>query len=134
MSEEVKVIGIDTNILVRIITRDDEKQYKIALDYVSNSSTPFVINHIVICELVWVLESAYKYDKKQIIKALECILKVKQFFILEKNSVRSALKLYAETTIDFSDALIGYVNKEEGCEFTITFDKATSKTSIYKLL
>ena len=134
MSEEVKVIGIDTNILVRIITRDDEKQSQIALDYVSNSSTPFVINHIVICELVWVLESAYKYDKKQIIKALECILKVKQFLILEKNSVRSALKLYAETTIDFSDALIGYVNKEEGCEFTITFDKATSKTTIYKLL
>ena len=93
-----------------------------------------VINHIVICELVWVLESAYKYDKKQIIKALECILKVKQFLILEKNSVRSALKLYAETTIDFSDALIGYVNKEASCEFTITFDKATSKTSIYKLL
>ena len=134
MSEEVKVIGIDTNILVRIITRDDEKQSQIALDYVSNSSTLFVINHIVISELVWVLESAYKYDKKQIIKALECILKVKQFLILEKNSVRSALKLYAETTIDFSDALIGYVNKEEGCEFTITFDKATSKTSIYKLL
>ena len=134
MSEEVKVIGIDTNILVRIITRDDEKQSQIALDYVSNNSTPFVINHIVICELVWVLESAYKYDKKQIIKALECILKVKQFLILEKNSVRSALKLYAETSIDFSDALIGYVNKEEGCEFTITFDKATSKTSIYKLL
>jgi predicted nucleic-acid-binding protein len=128
------VIGIDTNILVRIITRDDEKQSQIALDYVSNNSTPFVINHIVICELVWVLESAYKYDKKQIIKALECILKVKQFLILEKNSVRSALKLYAETSIDFSDALIGYVNKEEGCEFTITFDKATSKTSIYKLL
>lgn len=84
MSEEVKVIGIDTNILVRIITRDDEKQSQIALDYVSNSSTPFVINHIVICELVWVLESAYKYDKKQIIKALECILKVKQFFNLGK--------------------------------------------------
>ena len=36
MSEEVKVIGIDTNILVRIITRDDEKQSQIALDYVSN--------------------------------------------------------------------------------------------------
>jgi len=52
MSEEVKVIGIDTNILVRIITRDDEKQSQIALDYVSNSSTPFVMNHIVICELV----------------------------------------------------------------------------------
>ncbi len=130
----MKVIGIDTNILVRIITRDDEKQSQIALDYLSNNSTPFVINHIVICELVWVLESAYKYDKKQIIKALECILKVKQFLILEKNSVRSALKLYAETSIDFSDALIGYVNKEEGCEFTITFDKGTSKTSIYKLL
>jgi predicted nucleic acid-binding protein len=63
MSEEVKVIGIDTNILVRIITRDDEKQSQIALDYVSNSSTPFVMNHIVICELGWVLESAYKYDK-----------------------------------------------------------------------
>jgi len=128
------VIGIDTNILIRIITRDDEKQTQIALDYISNNSTVFVINHIVICELVWVLESAYKYDKKQIIKALDCILKVKQFLILEKSSVKSALKLYAETSIDFSDALIGYVNKEASCEFTITFDKATSKTQIYKLL
>lgn len=58
------MIGIDTNILVRIITRDDEKQTQVALDYLSKSSTPFVINHIVICELIWVLESAYKYDKK----------------------------------------------------------------------
>jgi len=97
MSEEVKVIGIDTNILVRIITRDDEKQSQIALDYVSNSSTPFVMNHIVICELVWVLESAYKYDKKQIIKALECILKVKQFLILEKNSVSVASHSHFES-------------------------------------
>lgn len=128
------MIGIDTNILVRIITRDDEKQTQIALDYISNNSTTFVINHIVICELVWVLESAYKYDKKQIIKALDCILKVKQFLILEKSSIKSALKLYTETSIDFSDALIGYVNREASCEFTITFDKATSKTQIYKLL
>ena len=128
------MIGIDTNILVRIITRDDEKQTQIALDYISNNSTTFVINHIVICELVWVLESAYKYDKKQIIKALDCILKVKQFSILEKSSIKSALKLYTETSIDFSDALIGYVNREASCEFTITFDKATSKTQIYKLL
>jgi predicted nucleic-acid-binding protein len=57
-----------------------------------------------------------------------------KFLILEKSSVRSALKVYAETSVDFSDALIGYVNKEASCEFTITFDKATSKTSIYKLL
>jgi predicted nucleic-acid-binding protein len=91
------VIGIDTNILVRLITRDDEKQTQVALDYLSNSSTPFVINHIVICELVWVLESAYKYDKKQIIKALECILKVKQFLILEKNSVSVASHSHFES-------------------------------------
>ena len=61
-------------------------------------------------------------------------IKSEAVFNLGKNSVRSALKLYAETSIDFSDALIGYVNKEASCEFTITFDKATSKTSIYKLL
>jgi predicted nucleic-acid-binding protein len=130
------VIGIDTNVLIRILVKDDEKQAQLAFDYTTSTHTNslIVINSIVFCEVVWVLESAYNYTKKEIIVCLLNILKTKQFLIPDKEIIRLALKLYEESKIDFSDALIGYLNKKQNCNFTITFDKEAAKTDLYKLL
>ena len=130
------MIGVDTNIVIRILVQDDLKQARLALNYIKDncSITPAMINTIVICEVIWVLESAYNYSKKEIIVAIDYLLKTKQFLILEKTSVRSALKLYESSKIDFSDALIGHINSEQDCVVTITFDKVASKTDLYKLL
>lgn len=130
------MIGIDTNVLVRILVKDDEKQSQLAFDYITKnrSNSSIVVNSIVLCEVVWVLESAYKYSKKEIANCISCVLKTKQFVIPEKDVIRLALKLYQETNIDFSDALIGYTNKLLNCEFTVTFDIKAAKTDIYQLL
>jgi len=130
------VIGIDTNVLVRILVKDDEKQAQLAFDYITDSCADslVIINNIVFCEVVWVLESAYNYTKEEITDCLSRILKTKQFLIPDKESIRLALKLYQETKIDFADALIGYLNEKQNCEFTITFDKEAAKTNLYKLL
>ena len=130
------MVGVDTNIVIRILVQDDLKQAQLALNYIKDncSITPAMINTIVICEVIWVLESAYNYSKKEIIVAIDYLLKTKQFLILEKTSVRSALKLYESSKIDFSDALIGHINSEQDCVVTITFDKVASKTDLYKLL
>lgn len=64
------MIGIDTNILVRYVTGDEEVQSKKADDflkqYIGQSASIF-INNIVICELIWVLEKGYRYRKNQIV-------------------------------------------------------------------
>ena len=60
------MIAIDTNILVRYITQDDEIQSKAAEDLLSGYNEKpqsIFINNIVLCELIWVLERGYKYSK-----------------------------------------------------------------------
>jgi predicted nucleic-acid-binding protein len=132
------MIGIDTNILVRLLVKDDEKQTSLAANYIKNNcvNSKAIINHVVLCELVWVLESAYKYERVDIVDAIEHILRTKQFLVLEKESVRSALELYENNKLDFSDALIGYINidSDSNCKTNLTFDKEAAKTDIYTLL
>jgi len=56
------MVGIDTNVLVRYITQDDLDQSSIASEFIEKnctSDTPGIINQVVLCELVWVLKSAY---------------------------------------------------------------------------
>jgi predicted nucleic-acid-binding protein len=105
-----------------------------SMDFINKSKSPIVINSIVLCELIWVLESCYDYSKEEIIHGLSHVLKVKQFFIPEKEIIRQSLNLYQKTKIDFSDVLIAYKNKLENCNYTITFDKQAAKIDLYKLL
>lgn len=131
------MIGIDTNILVRILVQDDPNQTQLALKYIHTHCKieKVVINPIVLCELISVLESNnYSYSKHEIINVIEHVLIAKQFYILYKDSVRLALSLYKNSSLDFSDALSGYLNYEKGCSINITFDKKAAKTPLYKLL
>ena len=64
------MIGIDTNVLVRHLVQDDLRQSREATRVITKQRTrddPGFINRIVLCELVWVLESAYGYPKDTIV-------------------------------------------------------------------
>ena len=66
--------GLDTNVLVRYIVKDDHRQAEKASAYirgVTERGEDCFINHIVLCELVWVLEAAYGFSKKEIAGVLE---------------------------------------------------------------
>jgi predicted nucleic-acid-binding protein len=128
------MIGLDTNILVRILVKDDEEQANLVINFIKKNRSQLVVNSIVFCELIWVLESCYDYSKQDIIDCLVQVLKTKQFLIPEKEIIRQSLDLYKKTKIDFSDALIAYKNKLENCNYTITFDKQAAKADLYKLL
>ncbi len=129
--------GLDTNILVRYLIQDDEAQAKTANLYIKKHCTddsPAFINRIVLCELVWVLESAYKYEKKQIFMVLEKILQTSQFVVEDSGSAWHALADYKKTNVDFSDSLIGAVNKLAGCKKTATFDKQAGKLPDFEFI
>ena len=130
------MIGIDTNILVRHLTQDDIEQAKVVEQlfnsYTSASQSIFV-NNIVICELIWVLERGYKYSKESITEVIKHILLTKEFNFENQELLWFALNQYSQKKLDFSDALIGEINKSFGCTNTFTFDKAavTANNFVY---
>jgi len=131
------MIGLDTNVLIRYIAQDDEKQSKIATEAIEkdyDKTDFFYINHTVLCEVVWVLQRAYKTQKKQIINIIEQILHTSQFTVQSPDTVWKALLEYRQNSADFSDYLIAEINYSEGCKFTIPFDKKASKSQRFRQL
>lgn len=117
--------GLDTNVLVRYLVKDDQKQGDRAASFIRtkiDSGESCYLNYIVLCELVWVLESAYRYKKYEIVNVLEKLLITKQFEIEDRDIVRHALNEYKIGNGDMADYLIGWLNRSKGCNSTATFD------------
>jgi predicted nucleic-acid-binding protein len=125
--------GLDTNVLVRFLVGDDERQCALAAAVIRESGTCY-IDGIVLCELVWVLESAYGYGREVIADVLEKVLAVRQFTIGQKDLAYLAVKDYRNGKADFADHLIGRINRAAGCSVTVTLDKALKSDPHFKLL
>jgi predicted nucleic-acid-binding protein len=130
------VIGLDANILARYLTQDDPAQSRRANAVITEASRRgdrCAINTIVLCELVWVLRHAYGVDRDAVVATLEKILDTAQFVIEDKDLVRRALADYRQGPGDFSDYLIGWRNRHAGCSETATFDRALSRSELFRL-
>jgi len=128
------VIGIDTNLLVRILIKDDEIQAQKAKKIIEQNKSAF-ISVLVLCETIWILESRYEFVKKDIVLCLETILKTQQFEIEHRDIVWAALKDYQHiSSVGFSDCVIGAIGKAYGCKYVVTFDKKAAKLENFNLL
>ena len=131
------MIGLDTNVLVRYLTRDDPAQYaKVAafIDAATDRGEQFVVNTAVLCELEWVLGTSYGYSREEIALALEQIFATAQFEVDRLDEARQALGDFRSTKADFSDALIGRINRSLGAGHTITFDRDLKAVETFRLL
>lgn len=129
--------GLDTNVLVRYLTQDDKEQATIAAREIEEAAAKgekLLIQPLVLCELVWVLETAYGFIKTDILKALEAIMRTAQFEISEKNIVWQALADYQHGKADFSDYYLGRANEKEGSRITLTFDKLLKGNPRFQVL
>lgn len=116
------MIGLDTNILVRYLTKDDERQWQQAAAAIEQNP-PNLVTSIVLCELVWVLKgSKYGFHKDAIIKVLEAMLHSPAFEFENRSIVDQALQQYQRGKADFSDYLIGVTSQHAGCTETVSFD------------
>jgi predicted nucleic-acid-binding protein len=118
--------GIDTNVLVRYITRDDPEQYQAAKRALESSCTreaPGYVNVIVLCELAWVLARLYDATDEELVGVIDQLLRTHQFRIERRDQVRAALEQYKRRPAGFPDCLLGRLNRNAGCEETITFDQ-----------
>ncbi len=126
------MIGLDTNVLVRYITQDDPEQAALATRFIEHNcsgKSPGFINHIVVCELVWVLKRCYKADQGQSLRVIEQILCTVQLQVQDPQVVWKAVRLAQKGKADFADVLIAQVNMAHDCRETITFDAAAAETN-----
>lgn len=129
--------GLDTNVLVRYVVRDDEAQAKAAAAFIAEHCTPQSpgwINRIVLCELAWVLQSAYKFSRSEICGLLDRLLRTRQLRVEDLPQAWQALAAYRSGKGDFADALLAWTNRDQGCEMTATFDREAASFGGFRLL
>ncbi len=131
------MIGIDTNVLVRYLTQDDPAQSKKAgsvIEQALEEDDGVFINHIVLCEMLWVLDRAYGFPRATLADVMDKILQGKQFEIEDKHAAWQALLDFKSGKADYADCLIGIKNRQAGCTTTLTLDRATSTLSTFSPL
>lgn len=129
------MIGLDTNVLVRYLVQDDPTQARQAntlIDRAAAQETAMYINHVVMCELAWVLGRGYGYARTSLAEIIEKILLGRQFEIEKKDLVWAALANFKASRADFADCLIGVINDLAGCESTLTFDRSAASLGSFK--
>ena len=129
------MIGLDTNVLVRYLVQDDPVQAKKASALIDRSAaqdSAMFINHVVMCELAWVLGRGYGYARVDLAELIEKILLGRQFEIEKKDLVWAALADFNASRADFADCLIGVTNVMAGCESTLTFDRSAAALRAFK--
>jgi predicted nucleic-acid-binding protein len=129
--------ALDTNVLVRFLVKDDEKQakavYNIFKQTESNAEI-FFVPILVVLETVWVLESVYEITRQDILDAFDELLMMPILEFEAQSALRSFVYLARENKTDLSDLLIAHHAKYSGCDCVLTFDKRAAKFELFELL
>jgi predicted nucleic-acid-binding protein len=119
------MVAVDTNVLVRLITRDDAKQVAAAERAVVKGAW---VSHLVLAETTWVLSAAYSLSAAKIAVAIEMLLNHRGLAVQDPDVVAGALENFrAKPAIGFSDCLVLEIARKAGHLPLATFDKALSR-------
>ena len=124
------MLGIDTNILVRFLVRDDETQFEKARRLIRRevaAGRRVFVSQLVLLETEWVLRSRYGLQKPGIIGAVSGLLDANDVQFEDEPAIEEALFVWKDRSVGFADCLIGARNKRLGCSATATFDVKASK-------
>jgi predicted nucleic-acid-binding protein len=126
------VIALDTNVLVRFLVEDDPSQTEKArgvLQRAVDSNSSCFISDIVMCEIVWVLESSYKFRRPEISQVLGRLLRTTHLAFSSSEQLARCLEAYRTGRGGFADYLIREHARAKGCEVVATFDGDLLKES-----
>lgn len=117
--------AIDTNVLVRLLVRDDAKQTAAAEAFIERGAW---VSHLVLCETVWVLSSVYDVDAKRLAAVIEGLLEHESLTIENRDTVATSLAHFRRRpALGFSDCLIYAAALASGHRPLGTFDRAMGK-------
>ena len=124
------MLGIDTNVLVRYLVRDDEVQFEKAKKLIKRevlAGRGVFVNQLVLMETEWVLRNRYAVTKNQIIETFSGLLDAADLQLEDEPAIEEAIFTWKEASADFADCLIGIRNKRLGCRATLSFDAKAAR-------
>jgi predicted nucleic-acid-binding protein len=124
------MLGIDTDVLVRFLVRDDQTQFEKARKLLKrevSSGRRVFINQLVLLEAEWVLRSRYGLTKTQMLETISGLLDAPDIQLEDEPAVEEAVFVWRDANADFADCLIGARNRRLGCNATATFDTKALK-------
>lgn len=116
----------DTNVLVRLLQRDDPAQLRKAMAFLERNGRLW-ISGAVLTETVWVLISVYAWDKPKLLAMLQAAMESKDFAFQDQAAVQAAVRLFPKVKAGFVDCLAVELAKAHGESPLATFDKIASK-------
>jgi predicted nucleic-acid-binding protein len=117
--------AVDTNMLVRLLVRDDARQVASAEAFIERGAW---VSHIVLVETVWVLDAVYGRTHAQLVNALSLLLSHAQLTVQDEDVVAAALAHYRNhPALGFSDCLVLEVARKAGHLPLGTFDKRLAR-------
>ena len=125
------MLGIDTNVLVRLLIEDDAEQTRRAQRLVLRAAErgeTVVVSLLVLIETEWVLRSRYELEREAIQRSLRSLLETRELEFEDEAAVEEALFNYLEGPAGFGDCLIAAHNRRLGCTATATFDAKAART------
>src|ERR1700692_4075490 len=117
--------AVDTNVVVRLVVRDDPEQVRAAEQFISRGGW---VSHLVMAELSWVLDTVYERSAGQIALALDMVLNHKDLTVQDADAVIAALAHFVKRpALGFSDCLMLEVARKAGHLPLGTFDRTLAK-------
>jgi predicted nucleic-acid-binding protein len=119
------MLAVDTNILVRLIVRDDAVQARTAELAVAKGAW---ISHLVLAETLWVLDAVYDLSREKIATAVDMLLNHEVITVQDADVIQLALEHFrVRGGIDFSDCLVLEIARKAGHLPVATFDRDFAK-------
>ena len=113
--------AVDTNLLVRLVVRDDADQLNAAEAFVAKGAW---VSHLVLAETLWVLDAVYNRSPAQIANAVDRMLNHKELTLQDAEVVALALDHFrSRSSLSFSDCLVLEIARKAGQLPLGTFDR-----------
>lgn len=128
------MLGLDTNVLIRYLVRDDQQPFEKARRLIkreADKGKPALVSLLISLETEWVLRSRYELSKPEILSAFSTLLDVADLAFEDEPSVENALYSWKDSVAEFADCLIEARNRRSGCQATATFDTKALKLSCF---
>lgn len=117
--------AVDTSVLVRLVTRDDERQVTAAEAFVASGAW---VPHLALAEATWVLASVYDREPEAIATAVEMLLHHQHLTLQDADTVAAAVEQFRRRpVVGFSDCLMVEIARKAGHGPLGTFDRDLGK-------
>ena len=131
------MIGLDTNVVLRLLLNDDLKQRQRAVKAIQQAKVIAVrvtITLAVVLEMEWVLRSVAKMTKPQVLSVFDLLLESYDIEIDNEKALEQALHIYANAAADFAECLFLAQYQRMGCQTMLTFDAKAARMAGVQLV